>query len=222
MIGTPRALDVFKSPRAASMLGADHPLARTAELAHAVARQAGTTSIPLAVAVLGVFGDRSWGWPLLVAAWVVELTLLGILACVRQVQREHVLRLIASGRTWVPLDEVSREVLRLAGPRHARRLATRLERTLDDAVHWGEIALACRPLPATRALCLFAPEVDAILAQLRERPGLPGLASLELFLIGGHDSALYSGDEDALRQQLWQIRRLLAQSSHERESEDGS
>jgi hypothetical protein len=203
------------------MLGADHALARTAALARTVARQAGITLIAVGAATVAVADGRPWGWSLLGAALVVELTLLGISACVRQIQREHVLRLIASGRVWVPLEEVSREVRRLTRPRHVRQLAARLERTFDDAVHWGELAVAFRPPTATRRLCLFAPEVDAILAQLRGRPGLSGMASLELLLIGGHESALYGSDEVALREQLRHIRRLLAQSSQERES-DGS
>jgi hypothetical protein len=204
------------------MLGADHPLARTATLAHAVARQVATTWIPVAVAVLAVVAGRPWGWSLLAAALVVELTLLGILAFIQQVQREHVLRLIASGRARLPLEEVSREIARLPSPRHVRQLARRLERTFRDAERWGELAIAFRPPAATRVLCLFGSEVDAIVAQLRGQPGVPGLASLELLLIGGPDSALYCGDEKGLGEQLSLIRGLLAQSWPEREFEDCS
>src|SRR5262249_36005095 len=141
---------------------------------------------------------------------------------VRQVQREHVLRLIASGRARLPLEEVSREVLRLPSPRHVRQLAARLERSFHDAEHWGELAIASRSPSATTMLCLFAPAAHAILQQCGDAPALPGLASLELLLIGGPDSALYGGDEDALREQLSRIGRLLAQSSREQESEDRS
>jgi len=221
-IGTSRGRGVFRAPGAAVILGADHPLARTATLAHAVARQVAATWIAVAAAVLAVVAGRPWGWALLVAALVVELMLLGISAFLRQVRREHVLRLIASGRARLPLEEVWREALRLATPRHVRQLAAGLERTFDDAQRWGELAIASRPPAGTRLLCLFASEVDAILAQLRGQPSLPGLASLELLLIGGHDSALYGGDENALRDQLWRLRRLLGDGPRERESEDCS
>jgi hypothetical protein len=191
------------------MLGADHPLARTAALAHVVTRQLVATSGALAVGVLAVAEGRLWGWRLFGAACLVELTLLGIGVFVRQIRREHVLQLIASGLARLPLEEVSREAGRLANPRHARQLAARLERTFQDAGRWFEFAIASRPPAGIRTLCLFGPEVDAILEQLRDRPGLPGLASLELMLIGTHGSALYAGDENALREQLRRIRLLL-------------
>ena len=192
------------------MLGADHALARAVALAHAVTRQVVATSGALALGVLAVAEGGSWGWRLFGAACIVEMTLLGIAVSVRQVQREHVLQLIATGLARLPLEEVSREAGRLASPGHAQQLAARLERTFQDAGGWLEFAVASRPPAGIRTLWLFGPEVDAILEQLRDRPGLPGLASLELMLIGTHESALYAGDERALREQLWRIRRLLS------------
>jgi hypothetical protein len=205
-----RALELFRTPKSASILGADHPLARTAALAHVVTRQVVATSGALAVGVVAVAEGRMWGWRLFGAACLVEMTLLGIAVSVRQARREHVLRLIATGLARLPLEEVSREAGRLASPGHAQQLATRLERTFQDASRWYEFAIVSRPPAGIRALCLFGAEVDAILEQLRDRPGLPGLASLELMLIGTGESALYAGDESALREQLWRIRCLLS------------
>jgi hypothetical protein len=192
------------------VLGADDPLARTAALAHAVTRQVVATSGALALGVLAVAEGSSWAWRLFGAACIVEMTLLGIAVSVRQVRREHVLQLIASGFARLPLEEVSREAERLANPRRAQRLAARLERVFQDAGRWDEFAIASRPPAGIRTLCLFGPEVDAILELLRDRPGLPGLASLELMLIGTPGSALYAGDENALREQLSRIRQLLS------------
>ena len=208
-VGVPRRPEVFRAPRAPSVLGADHPLARTATLVHALARQVAATSVRWRWGCSPSTEGRRWGWQLLGAALVVELTLFGILAFARQVRREHVLRLIAAGRGRLPLEEVSRETLRLASPRHTRQLAARLERTFDDAVRWHELAFASRPPAAIRPLCSFAPEIEAIHAQLRAQPAVPGLALLELLLIAGPDSALYAGDKSALRDQLGQIRLLL-------------
>jgi hypothetical protein len=137
------------------MLGADHPLARTAALAHVVTRQLVATSGALAVGVPAFAEGRLWGWRLFGAACLVELTLLGIGVFVRQIRREHVLQLIASGLARLPLEEVSREAGRLANPRHARQLAARLERTFQDAGRWFEFAIASRPAAWIRTLCFL-------------------------------------------------------------------
>ena len=135
-----RALDLFRTPVSLSMFGAGHPVVRTAAVAHAVTRQLVATSGALAFGVLAVAEDRSWGWRVFGAACVVELTLLGIAVAVRQVRREHVLQLIASGLARRPIDELSREAESLANPRRAQQLAARLERTFQDAGRWYEFA----------------------------------------------------------------------------------
>jgi hypothetical protein len=166
--------------------------------------------ISVAVGVLAVAGRRAWGIRLLCAALVAELVLFMVCALARQLQREHVLRLIASGRAGLPVEEISREAQRLVTPRHRGQLAERLERALDEAVAWHRLPVASRPPPGVRLLCGFAPEVRAIAGQLRDgQPALPGIALLELLLTGGYGSALYAGDHDLLREQLWRIRYLM-------------
>jgi hypothetical protein len=142
------------------VLGDDHPLARTTTLVHALANQIVAVSVAVALGAVAVAVSRSWAWHLFEAALLVDMTLLAILGCARQIQREHVLR-----------------------------------------------------------LCAFGPEVDAILAQLRARPRLRGLALLELMLIAGDGSALYGREQGAIRERLWRIRVLLADSDHEEERE---
>lgn len=205
-----RGLEPLRASRAPLVLGGDHPLSRMAALVRVLAWQMATVSGVVAVGVLGVAGCRAWGIGLLSAALVAELVLLVLCALARQLEREHVLRLIAGGRARLPVAEIAREAQRLVTPRHRAQLAERLERALDEAVCWHRLPVASRPPPGVRRLCAFAPEVRAIVGQLRGgQPALPGVALLELFLTGGYGSALYAGDNDLLREHLWRIRYLI-------------
>jgi hypothetical protein len=206
-----RGLAPLKVSRAPLVLGRDHPLSRMAALVYVLAWQMAAASAAAAVGALGAAGGRAWGIRLLCAALVVELVLVMLCALARQLQREHALRLIASGRARLPVGEVSREAQRLAAPGHRAQLAERLERALDEAVRWDQLPVASRPPPEIRLLCAFTPEVRTIAGQLRSGPpALPGVALLELLLTGGYGSGLYSGDSDLLREQLWRIRYLIS------------
>jgi hypothetical protein len=205
-----RGLEPLRAPRTPLVLGGDHPLSRMATLVHVVAWLLAAVSGAVAVGVLGVAERRVWGIGLLCAALVVELALLMLLALARQLQREQALRLIAGGRAGLPVEEIAREAQRLVTPQHLARLAERLEGALDEAVRWQQLPVASRPPPGIRRLCGFAPEVRAIAGQLRSgQVALPGVALLELFLTGGYGSALYAGEKDLLREQLWRIRYLI-------------
>jgi hypothetical protein len=99
---------------------------------------------------------------------------------------------------------------RLVTPGHREHLAERLERAFDEAVRWHQLPVASRPPTGIRLLRGFAPEVRAIVGQLRSgKSALPGVALLDLFLTGGYSSALYAGDEDPVREHLWRIRYLI-------------
>ena len=181
-----------------------------ATFVHVLAWQLAATLGAATVGALGVAERRAWGIGLLTAALVGELVLLMLFALALQLQREHVLRLITSGRAGLPVGEISREAQRLVTLGRCAQLAERLERALDEAVHWHQLPVASRPPPGIMRLCGFAPEVRAITGQLRRgHPALPGLALLGLFLSGGYGSALYAGDEDVLREHLWRIRYLI-------------
>jgi hypothetical protein len=196
------------------VLGDDHPLSRNAVLIHTLAVQATATSSTVLIGVLAVAERRSWGVRLLTVAILVELTLVAILALARQTQREHILWLIASGGQRLRLDEVSREVNRLASPRHSAQLARRLERALEDAVGWYQIPIASRPPPGIKLLAGFAEETREIVAQLRAGAvAVAALALLELMLSNACESSLYGGDRDALHDQLWRIRQLVSRGT---------
>lgn len=205
-----RGLDPLRASRAPLVLGGDHPLSQMTAAVHVVAWLVAATSGAVAAGAVGVAERRAWGIRLLCAALVTELILLMLFALTRQLQRGHVLRLIASGRAQLPIEEIARETQRLVTPGHRGQLAERLERALDEAVRWHQLPAASRPPPGIGRLCAFAPEVRAIAGQLRSgQPALPGVALLELFLAGGYGSPVYAGDQDVLREQLWQIRYLI-------------
>ena len=212
--GARRGFGALRSPRVPSVLGDEHPLSRSSTLIHTLAVQATATSSTVLLGVVAVAERRSWGVRLLTAAVVVELTLLAILALARQIQREHILRLIASGGQRLRLEEVSREANRLARPTCAAQLARRLERALEDAEGWYQIPIASRPPRGIKQLAALAEDTRAIVEQVRGGPAaVPGLALLELMLSDGYDSTLYAGDRDALRDQLSRISQLLGRGT---------
>jgi len=205
-----RGLEPLRVSRARLVLGCGRPLSQMVTLARVLAWLIAAVSGVVAVGVLAVAARRAWGIRLLCAALVAELVLFMVCALARQLQREHVLRLIASGRAGLPVEEISREAQRLVTPLHRAQLAERLERALDEAVRWHRLPVASRPPPGVRLLCGFAPEVRAIAVQLRDgQPALPGIALVELLLTGGYGSGLYAGDHDLLREKLWRIRYLM-------------
>ena len=206
-----RGLESVMASRAALVLGRDHPLSRMVALVRVLVWHVAAALGAVAVGAVGVADHRAWAIRFLCAALVLELALLMLFALARQLKREHVLRLIAAGNAPLAVDEASRETQRLANPGHRAQLAERLERALDEAVSWHQLPVASRPPTGIRMLCSFAPEVRAIVAQLRGgQPALPGIALLELFLAGGYGSAMYVGDEDLVREHLWRIRYLIS------------
>jgi hypothetical protein len=205
-----RGLEPFRASAAPPELGRDHPFSRLAMLAKVAAWLAVAGSAAVTAAALGAAERSAWGIPMLCAALVAELVLLMLVALARQLRREQVLRLIASGCARLPVEEIAREAQRLVTPAHRADLAERLERALDDALRWHQLPVATRPPPGITLLCGFAPEVRAITGQLRSgQSALPGVALLELFLVGGYGSVLYAGDQDLLRECLGRIRYLI-------------
>ena len=205
-----RGFSGLRSPNAPSVLGAEHPVSRSAVLIHTLVVQATATSSTVLVGVLAVAERRSWGVRLLAVAVLVEFALLAILMLARQIQREHILRLIAGGGQRVRLEEVARQVGRLADPRYRLQLARRLERALEDAEGWHRIPIASRPPRGIKVLAEFAPDAQTMIERLRVgHTAVPGLALLDLVLGGSYESTLYIGDRAALGEQLGRINYLL-------------
>src|SRR5215467_7760162 len=108
-----RGLEPLRASRAPLVLGGDHPLSRMAAAVRVVAWLVAAASGVVAVGGIGVAARRAWGIRLLCAALVAELVLLLLFALARQLQREHVLRLVASGHARLPVEEIAREAQRL-------------------------------------------------------------------------------------------------------------
>jgi hypothetical protein len=104
--------------RALSVLGPDHPLTRRTELIHVLATQAVTAAGAAVVAAIAVAERFAWASTVLRIAVIVELALLAILALVRQIRREEILRVIASGQETLPLDAAAHQARHLARPGH--------------------------------------------------------------------------------------------------------
>lgn len=191
-------------------LAVDHPLARRTRLVGVLARQAATTGAVVAVGAIATLQRREWGPSVLGVAVLLTLALIAALVLARQARHEDILRLVAAGQGPLGLADVAHEADRLVGSAQRAALARRLDRALADAHGWHQIAVAQRPPPGIRLLVGLTNEVEDILERVQGGDVAPGgLALLELMLIGGYDSALYVGDRQALREQLWRVRYLL-------------
>lgn len=206
-----RWIACLKSPQAPVVLGDDHPLSRSVRRVHTLAVQAAATSLTVVVGGFALVASGSWAPRFLNAAVLVEATLLTILALTYQSHREHVLRLIADGGEYTPLEEVWLEVKRLERPRCARDLARQLERALEDAERSYQTPIASLQLEGVRLVPGVTMEVHEIVSCLRSEAAPPaGLARLTLMLRDADESALYGGDKNVLRQQLTDINQLLS------------
>jgi hypothetical protein len=196
---------------ASAMLGAQHPLSRACELLEVLARQAVVMLPVVAVGAIAVAQRRVFGVRLLSAAAVVEPTLIALIVFVGRVRRDHVLRLIAAGGEMLPLEQVSRQARALVNEKHLASLAAWLERVLEQAVRYEELAVTSRPPPGLRVLGQFEREVRAIVSGLSSgHVAVRGVALLELMRTEGYESAVYTGDQVSLREELWRVRHLLS------------
>ncbi len=196
------------------MLGAGHPLVSVIRLRSVLGRQSLVTSLVLLLGIAGVFFDAPRARELVGAACAVQLVLAGLIGFLRQLQRERCWDLIIEGSDGLLLRSVVRERRRLLSVKGRRQLACSLERALDAAQHWHEIAVACRPPAGIRCLNALVAEAERVLDDLSPAgAGVRGIALTARLLAGGYASPLYQGRTEELRQELHRIHFLLGPPS---------
>lgn len=200
------------APTPAALLGEDHPFVRTLSLLHAVIRQALIVSVVLVLGIVGIFRHAAQAPVLVAAAAVVQLALASAIALLLQLMRERAWDLIVDGRHDRQLEAVAAQRQRLLDLRERERLARSLERALDAAERWHELAVASRPPSGVRCLRFAASETHEVAHLLRaDGAGVRGIALTARLLAGGYDSPLYQGRPEELRHELWRIRHLLCE-----------
>lgn len=205
-----RLLSADEEKRAASALGAEHPLVRSLVRERMRSFQLVATSIPVLLGVAGIVRHDARAPIVLGAAAVVGLGLLAMNLFVRQQTREHARALIAAGRECLPLRAVDRERRALASTRARFRLARSLERHLRDAERWDLLIPQARPLVDVRRLRFASREAREVVARLRsDAPSVVGIAAVFQLLTDSRTSPLFGGEAHDLRAELVRIAALL-------------
>jgi hypothetical protein len=147
------------------------------------------------------------GPELLAAAIVAIIVILPLVVLDRSRHRERALRLIAQGAAD---DSCDMTAMMVTGPRCGKDLAAALARALDQAERRESLPVAARPPEAVCNLASCRAEIEEIGALAESDDAEPaGLALLELSLLEGYSSPVYSSDPRTLRELFWQIRYLL-------------
>ncbi len=197
---------------AAAVLGSQHPVARSARLCRALARQLVACG---GLVALGVFdladeSDRAAAALLTSIALVVELFLVGAYLAARSGLREHVGDLIAGGGPG-GVAEVEAERRRIAAPRHRARLVRELTRALQAAEHWDDVAIGRRPPPSVCRLDPHAAAMrDVVGGVAASTADVRAIALVDRLLRGGYAAPLYVAPDDTTARDLGRIRFLLA------------
>jgi len=222
----PTVLDMVLSPfsraeedAAAIALGSDHAFVRALTRRRSVAFQLVVTAVPIVLGLAGMLRHVSTAPYVLGAALVVEIGVAAALVFVRAAAREHARELVAAGH-GLQLRTVLAERRRLTAPRVREQLARSLERHLRDAESWNEILPPFRPPAGVRCIRFAANEARRVASLLRsDTARAEGAAAVERLLTDGVSSPLFSGDVQALKQELVHISGLLAPTA---EPADGS
>jgi hypothetical protein len=204
---------------AAELLGPQHALVDLLARRRALTVQALVTSVPLALAAIGIALDAASAPLLLGAAALVHLGLVVVNQYLRRRARELSEELTASGNGAArSLQLVEDEYRRLASPLERHRLAGSLERWIADARRWPRLGRGLPPPPGVSSLRFTVDEARDVVSLLRAGPAdVRGVALTSRLLSDGGSSPLFGPDPEALREELVRIRFLLAAS---REGDD--
>jgi hypothetical protein len=202
---------------AASVLGEDHELVNVLARRRALTVQILVTSIPLAMAAIGLARDVHSAPVVLGAAAIVELGLLVAVPYFRGRTRDLAEELIVAGDDAARrLRVVDDEYRRLASRKERERLARSLERLLQDAGRRYRILAGHRPPLGVHCLRHTMAEAREVVALLRTQVvDVRGVALTSRLLTDGQASPLFGENPERLREELHRIRYLLAAPSSE-------
>lgn len=196
---------------AATVLGADHALARLLARRRALSVQIAITAVPVVLAAIGTMRAADSAPIILGAAVLVEVALFAAIPYVRARTHDVAHELLAEGDDdTLAIPVVRDECRRLRSGRERERLARSLEKLLHASESWT------RPLPAHRSplgirtLRFATREAREVIALLRaDNAAVRGIALTSLMLRDG-SSPLYGYEPRRLREELNRIRYLLA------------
>ena len=180
------------------MLDTDHPYRRAHENITAVERQ--ITALAAFTLLVGGLARHTLtrALPLEACGVVVEallaLILIGEITTRRRAARDLIIHQSADG-----LAEIRKEARRLQSRTYTHKLATRLERALNDALHLHRIPVASRPPPTAANLVRHRRALEAIASALRsENAPLRAIADCGHLLIGERPAAVTAAIVDFL------------------------
>jgi hypothetical protein len=195
------------------VLDADHPYRRALENITAVERQ--MTALAGFILLFGGLTRHTLtrALPLEVCGVVVEallaLILIGEITTRRRAARDLIIEQSVDG-----LAEIREEARRLQSRRYTHKLAARLERALNDALHLHRMPVASRPPPTAANLVRHRRALDAIVSALRsENASLRSIALTDRLLDGGYTARIYTLPAPQLAEEISRIHMVLALDS---------
>jgi hypothetical protein len=194
--------------RESSVLGADHPLVRVGAALESVVSQSLAVGAILTGSIIALREGATWAGALVVSAAVVLLAFMFAAAALRQRKRDCALDLIIAGRDELPLAAVQRERRRLLAPRTRTVLTKHIDAILEEAS--GPHVLSARVPVDAAVVRAVAPDLRAVIQQLRaDHPAARGIALTKRLVTNG-DSPLYGHDPRLLREEITRVRHLLS------------
>jgi hypothetical protein len=176
----------------------------------------------LTTSVSAVLAGVSEARAAVAAALVVQVAVTWRLVLRASAERDVVLDLIVDGRGDLPLRSVARERRRLLDRRHRVRLARALDALRDEAATSLVRGSSRLPLYDRRVVAAVVPELRPAAQALRRGDASVRGVALSERLLSGHDSPLYGGDADRLREELRRIRFLLEADASPAATERGT
>ena len=195
---------------AAAVLGADHPLARAADLLDATIRQTIAVWAVLGGSIAATCARANWAPAIAVSAAIVGIGLIIVGASYRQRQTDCALDLILQGREKLPVAAVQHQRRRLIDPRTRQDLARALETIIHQTTTRQTIPTrGTARLFDVRVIAAVRTELATVAALLRDGPRPVSAVAYAERLVTDGRSPLYGHSIQALRCELHRARSLL-------------